>query len=205
MKISPVHRLLRKSESWHHGVTPEREMTRTEKILRITRRLIILTSLGLLFVVAVFALTLLRGDRFMVSWACFGCGLVGGFVSIQQRVKNFGDEELDLLAQSWFQILLIPVYGGIFSLVLYIGFLSNIVEGPLFPHFAGPAFTQPVPSTADVAAYLSQTYPATGPDLTKLLFWSFIAGFSERFVPQLLDRAQTKETKAPHDDSPPAR
>jgi hypothetical protein len=171
-------------------------MTRIEKLLKITRRLIILTSFGLLCVVSIFAATFLRGNRFMVSWACFGCGLIGGFVSIQQRVRNFGDEELDLLSQSWFQILLIPVYGGIFALVLYLGFLSNIVEGPLFPHFAGPAFTQPIPLSQDVAAFFTQTYPATGPDLTKLLFWSFVAGFSERFVPQILDSAQTRDRDA---------
>ena len=170
-------------------------MTRTEKLLRITQRLILLTSSGLLGVIVIFAATLLRGERFMVSWACFGCGLIGGFVSIQQRVKNFGDEELDLLSQSWFQILLIPVYGGIFALVLYLGFLSDIVEGPLFPQFASPVFTQPIPTTKDVAAFFSQTYPATGPDLAKLLFWSFVAGFSERFVPQLLDKTQTRDQK----------
>lgn len=170
-------------------------MTRTEKLLRITRRLIILTAVGLLVVVGIFGVTLVQGKRFMVSWACFGCGLVGGFVSIQQRVKNFGNEELDLLSLSWFQILLIPVYGGIFALVLYLGFLSNIVEGPLFPHFAGPAFSQPIPSTQDISNFFSQTYPATGADLTKLLFWSFVAGFSERFVPQILDQSQTKSEK----------
>ena len=167
-------------------------MTRTEKLLKITRRLILMTSAGLLCVVCIFAVTLIHGDRFMVSWACFGCGLLGGFVSIQQRVKKFGDEELDLLSQSWFQILLVPVYGGVFALVLYLGFLSNIVEGPLFPRFAGPVFSQPIPTTKDVAAFFAQTYPATGADLTKLLFWSFVAGFSERFVPQLLDQSQTR-------------
>lgn len=167
-------------------------MTRTEKLLKITRRLILMTSAGLLCVVFIFAVTLIHGDRFMVSWACFGCGLLGGFVSIQQRVKKFGDEELDLLSQSWFQILLVPVYGGVFALVLYLGFLSNIVEGPLFPRFAGPVFSQPIPTTKDVAAFFAQTYPATGADLTKLLFWSFVAGFSERFVPQLLDQSQTR-------------
>lgn len=167
-------------------------MTRTEKLLKITRRLILMTSAGLLCVVCIFAVTLIHGDRFMVSWACFGCGLLGGFVSIQQRVKKFGDEELDLLSQSWFQILLVPVYGGVFALVLYLGFLSNIVEGPLFPRFAGPVFSQPIPTTKDVAAFFAQTYPATGADLTKLLFWSFVAGFSERFVPQLLDQSQAR-------------
>ena len=78
-------------------------MTRTEKLLKITRRLILMTSAGLLGVAGMFAVTLIHGDRFMVSWACFGCGLLGGFVSIQQRVKKFGDEELDLLSQSWFR------------------------------------------------------------------------------------------------------
>jgi hypothetical protein len=167
-------------------------MTRTEKLLRITRRLIILTTVGLLGVVIIFGLTLILGKRFMLSWACFGCGLVGGFVSIQQRIKNFGDEELELLSSSWYQILLVPVYGGIFSLVLYLGFLSKIVEGPLFPHFVGPVFS-PIPTTQEVAAFFSQTYPASGADLTKLLFWSFVAGFSERFVPQILDKVQTKD------------
>jgi hypothetical protein len=139
----------------------------------------------------------------MVSWACFGCGLVGGFVSIQQRVKNFGDEELDLLSLSWFQILLIPVYGGIFALVLYLAFLSNIVESPLFPHFASPPFSQPLPSTQDIASFFAKTYPATGADLTKLLFWSFVAGFSERFVPQILDTVQSRGSDKPGRESDP--
>ena len=35
---------------------------------------------------------------------------------------------------------------------------------------------------------LTKTYPSTGPDLAKLLFWSFVAGFSERFVPQIITK-----------------
>ena len=168
-------------------------MTRTEKLLTITKRLIIMTSCGLLLVVSIFALTLMRGDRLMVSWACFGCGLVGGFVSIQQRLKKVGDEELYLLSKSWFQILLIPVYGGIFALVLYLGFLSKVIEGPLFPHFAGPPFSEPIPTSEDIRNFFAQTYPATGADLAKLLFWTFVAGFSERFVPQIIGKSEEKD------------
>jgi hypothetical protein len=165
-------------------------VTRAERLLRITKRLIILTFCGLACVVTVFAITLIRGDRFMVSWVCFGCGLLGGFVSIQQRLKKIGDEELELLSQSWYQILLIPIYGGIFAGILYVGFLSNIVEGPLFPKFAAPVFTQPIPTTNDIRAFLQQTYPASGADLAKLIFWAFVAGFSERLVPQIIDKSQ---------------
>jgi len=123
----------------------------------------------------------------MVSRACFGCGLLGGFVSIQQRLKKFGDAELEVLAQSWFHIVLIPIYGGVFALVLYVGFLSQIVTGALFPQFAIPEFHHP-PTTADIQAFFSQTYPATGADMAKLLFWSLVAGFSERFIPQIISR-----------------
>lgn len=168
-------------------------MTRTERLLTITKRLIIMTACALLSVIAIFAVTLLRGDRFMVSWACFGGGLLGGFVSIQQRLKKFGNEELELLSRSWFQILLIPIYGGLFALVLYLAFLSSIVQGPLFPRFAVAAFSTPRPTTEDLMKFFSQTYPASGADLAKLLFWSFVAGFSERFVPQLIDRTQKRD------------
>lgn len=168
-------------------------MTRGEKLLTITKRLIIMTSASLLLLALIFAMTLFKGNRFMASWACFGCGLVGGFVSIQQRLAKFGNEELDLLSKSWFQIVLIPVYGGIFAVILYLGFLSKIVEGPLFPHFVSPPFTDPIPTTEDVRNFFAQTYPSSGGDLAKLLFWSFVAGFSERFVPQILSRAETKD------------
>jgi hypothetical protein len=159
-------------------------------LLVITRRLIIMTGIALLFVVCVFGMTFFFGERFMVSWACFGCGLVGGFVSIQQRLKKVGNEELELLSRSWFQILLIPVYGGVFALVLYIGFLGGVVEGPLFPSFSIPAFTEPLPTRDDIQKFFASTYPSSGSDVAKLLFWSFVAGFSERFVPQILDRTQ---------------
>src|SRR6476659_6189569 len=118
-------------------------MTRTERLLIITRRLILMTLSALTVVVAIFAVTLIYGKRFMTSWTCFGCGLIGGFVSIQQRIRTIAEEELELLSRSWFQILLIPVYGGIFALVLYLALLSQIVEGVLFPKFSIPEFSIP--------------------------------------------------------------
>jgi hypothetical protein len=167
----------------------ERPPSRSAMLIEVTKRLIVSTGGALGFIVIIFAVTFLSGNRFMVSWACFGCGLLGGFVSIQQRLRTLSDEELGLLTQSWFQIALIPIYGGLFALVLYVGFLSKIVDGPLFPQFTIRPFAEP-PTTEDVVTFLSQTYPKSGPDLAKLLFWCFVAGFSERFVPQIIGSAQ---------------
>jgi hypothetical protein len=171
----------------------ETPSTRCEKLLIVTRRLIMMTLIALGFVAAIFLITLITGRRFMVSWACFGCGLVGGFVSIQQRMKDVKDEELDLLSRSWFQILLIPVYGGIFAIVLYLVFLSGIVEGALFPQLSVPAFGTP-PSSEDMKNLFISTYPTTGVDLAKLIFWSFVAGFSERLVPQIINKTGPKDS-----------
>jgi hypothetical protein len=169
-------------------------MTRCEMLLVITKRLILMTLCAVAVVVSIFAVTLILGKRFMISWACFGCGLIGGFVSIQQRIKNVSDEELELLSKSWFQILLIPVYGGIFALILYLAFLSQIVKGALFPEFSIPEFSIP-PTTDDMKGLFMNTYPSSGVNLAKLIFWSIVAGFSERLVPQIIGRTEEKGSK----------
>lgn len=173
---------------------PGTRNTRYIKLLKITKRLILMTLCGLLVVAMVFGVTLIFGKKFMVSWACFGCGLVGGFVSIQQRLKRIGDEELELLSKSWFQILLIPIYGGVFALVLYLAFLGNIVEGAMFPRFFIPEFSIP-PSSDDMKKLFTATYPIAGVDFAKLIFWSFLAGFSERLVPQIISKTSTTSKK----------
>ena len=164
------------------------------RLLKVTKRLILMTLCGLAVVGIFFGVTLIFGKKFMVSWACFGCGLVGGFVSIQQRLKKIPDEELELLSRSWFQILLIPVYGGVFALVLYLAFLGGIIEGAMFPRFSVPEFAVP-PSTQDMKNLFTSTYPTAGVDLAKLIFWSFIAGFSERFVPQIISKTTNSKGK----------
>src|ERR1051325_1690176 len=173
-------------------------VSRCERLLVITRRLILMTFCSLAILAAIFGVTLLFKQRFMVSWACFASGLIGGCVSIQQRTKNIGEEELELLSRSWFQILLIPIYGGIFALVLYLVFLGHILEGPLFPAFSIPVFAVP-PTSDDMKNLFSSTYPSTGVDFGKLIFWCFVAGFSERFVPQIISGAadQKASSKTP--------
>lgn len=163
-------------------------MTRREYISEITRKLIILTMMTLIMVGAIFGYTLFFQGKLMISWICFLCGIIGGFVSIQQRLKKITNEELALLSGSWFQVLLIPIYGGVFSLVLYVTFLANIIDGSMFPEFQIPLLKKGMAvNTAYLKNFLSNTYPASGPDFAKLIFWSFVAGFSERFVPQIIN------------------
>lgn len=163
-------------------------MERIAHLHILTKRLILMTAVALLIFMVVFGMTFSLNGRLMLTWVVFICGIIGGFVSIQQRIKQVSDEELVLLTNSWFQILLVPIFGGVFALVLYCLFLSGIISGHLFPEFAFPAADDSQPNTEFMVNILTQTYPKTGPDLAKMLFWSFVAGFSERFVPQIVNK-----------------
>lgn len=167
-------------------------MDRYKSLLIISRRLLLFAGLSLAVTAVMFGVTFCFKMRFMVSWFCFQCGIIGGFVSIQQRLKQIADEELSLLSESWATIMVIPIFGGIFALVLYTLFLSGLVQGRLFPEFVTPLFNNP-PTTDNLRDLFTKAYPKTPSDFAKFTFWSFVAGFSERFVPQIIGSMTSKQ------------
>jgi len=167
-------------------------MDRHKSLLIISRRLLIFAAISLLATAILFAATFFFGKRFLISWFCFECGIIGGFVSIQQRLWKIEDEELALLSESWATIMVIPIYGGIFALVLYMLFLSGLLEGNLFPDFGIPEFNNP-PTTENLRDLFTKAYPKTASDFAKFAVWSFVAGFSERFVPQIIGKMTSKQ------------
>lgn len=171
----------------------ENKEERQKRIIIVTKRLLLFVAISLILTVSIFGITILieKVDKFYTSWLVFQCGIIGGFVSIQQRLPSIEDDELHLLSKTWASVLLIPVYGGIFALVLYVLFLSGMLRNSLFPNFYMPFFNLPV-EAKDIIKFLRECYPLTGPDLAKLIFWSFVAGFSERFVPQLIHKVSFK-------------
>ena len=47
----------------------------------------------------------------------------------------------------------------------------------------------------DFNNFLKLTFPKSGPNVAKLIFWSFVAGFSERFVPQIIKKTVEGSTE----------
>jgi len=166
-------------------------MEKEDKYVLITKRLLIAGAGSLLITGVLCGLTLIGVKHFFTSWFCLQCGIIGGFVSIKQRLKDMQEDELTILSKSWASVLMIPIYGGIFSLVLYMLFISGLLKGALFPAFFIPKFGCP-PVHTDMFALFWQTAPLTAADFAKLAFWSFVAGFSERFVPQIIEQLSTQ-------------
>lgn len=172
-----------------------KDIERQKYLQVVTKKLVLLTigsiiGLGIIFycILPLMGLT----QTYLVAYV-FLCGLIGGFVSIQQRLPQIDLDELVELSRSWFSILLIPVNGGIFALVLMLLFLSGIIEGTLFPRYEHyPIDHENIVSS--FKTWLTETFPEDGSDVSKLLFWSFVAGFSERFVPQIIRKVSKSES-----------
>lgn len=123
--------------------------------------------------------------------AVFAVGTVGGLLNTYRRFNlipsaSFQTEEI----ASWqitLQIYMSPLIGGLFGLVLYLFFLTGIVISELFPKIE--CVEEKYQSFTLV---LNTCIPDSNKDAAKTLFWAFIGGFSEWFVPNLLDRFARK-------------
>ena len=167
----------------------ESEPGRQAYLQFITRRLVVFTlALLLLMAVMIYAILFTSREQSILVILVFASGLIGGFVSIQQRLPRISTEEMRGLSSSWVSITLIPINGGIFAIVLMFVFMGRIVQGGLFPVY--PEFE--ISNVIDFFNWVENSYPKTGEDVSKLLFWSFVAGFSERFVPQVIRKATSQ-------------
>ena len=158
-----------------------------EMIRIISNRLFMALLLLLLIAVLVGFLTFRFGDSIVgaTNFMVLLCGAIGGFISLQRRLKSFEHDDLALLARSWIYVLLSPLVGGILALLLFFLFMAGLLQGDLFPGFK---------ETEDMNSGLGTLFEVRGnnhTDYAKLIFWCFLAGFSESFVTNIISRFET--------------
>jgi hypothetical protein len=133
--------------------------------------------------------TILIPLRTLASILFFGS--IGGFLSARGRIQSItghgeslvGIIELSSLSGIWGDFWP-PITGAIFAVILYAMFAGGLLDGALFPMIA---------SSSGHVGLLSNLFcrecgPQGALDAAKLLLWSFVAGFAERFVPDTLTR-----------------
>jgi hypothetical protein len=148
-----------------------------------------------------------HGDAFVPPEAVYVvlcAGLVGGFISVQQRLQQ--PTEVDPLYK-WLELdasgrslLLSPVIGMIFAIVLFVILVGGFVNGTLFPTFIGCAKLGDIAakhcSNSDFASFVLAATPDSPVSWAKLTVWAFAAGFLERLVPDILTRIAAVAEKA---------
>lgn len=129
----------------------------------------------------------------------YACGAVGGLTNNYMRLRDvpikldeFDNSNSNVLAI--LQVYVTPVIAGIFGMVAYLLFAAGILQGKLFPAFEG--MTKEYES---VIGLFTGGHPKTLEDASKALFWAFLAGFSERMIPNILDRLATESKDGARD------
>lgn len=157
-------------------------MTRQDALNTIWKRLLVVLSASLL----IFVVVLFIRVETTVGLMVFLIGNIGGYVSVHRGLGELKDEEVIGLSSSWLSIVVPSFVGGVLALALYLLFLSNILAGDLFPKFQlGPSSPQGFKAILEQRA---DGVPAYG----KLFFWSFVAGFNQKYVVDIINSVKTK-------------
>lgn len=174
---------------FRYAITPLREKERARMSTRVT------VLLGMILVVVGVAVAWsVAGGAFYapVPLVVMLAGASGGIVSMQQRYYSWthDNDPMDNVAQlvqGWSAILLSMTGGAIFAVVLYFVFRARFIEGNLVPGFQDGKLVGGVKELLHGAL-------VTQADYAKLVIWSFIAGFAERFVPDTLSRIVSRQS-----------
>lgn len=117
-----------------------------------------------------------------------GAAVVGSVLNQPFRA----DPGVPQTAYPWLYLVWKASVAVAFACVLYLIFMGGLLRGGLFPEFrgAGTMFR-------DVESFVLLVHPASNADFAKLMVWSFIAGFSEKFVPNLISQLAGSTPRGP--------
>jgi hypothetical protein len=198
------------------AVTPEKpKVTDTTveglqpELLAAYKRMLTYQFSGTLVLVGVLAVGLLGSYAIATKWdppilvLVTLSGMLGAFFSALTRLYNVDQVSIALITPTvsklggWHLLMysfVPPLVGAIAAVVLYVGFISDLVSGGLFPKMACKGSGK---TCTELVELLNAYGPAGPTDYGKALIWAFIAGFSERLVPDTLQslvaKSQSKE------------
>jgi hypothetical protein len=152
---------------------------------------------GFLALVLYFELTGRGHVTIMIAVIVAGAG--GGFVSSLRRLYSFQDifprhEYVQLFRKMNLYVVaysLVPaVVGMIGAVMVYLMFAAGLLKGDLFPEFHCATG-----QCNDFHGFVANWSPKDAAANAKAIVWGFIAGFSERFVPDILNRLGSENMK----------
>ena len=181
---------------------------------RLKLKLLWAVLIGLLFVVLMTAgLTFGKGcfQTFlsqltpveMILYVMYS-GFLGAITSTIRRIQPIADAPISVsdplvksmaFEQGSVGVYLSTALGAIFALVLYLAFAAGLqaVVGTSAPEFR--TVSESMSSCgSSLCEFFWALLPKSSADFAKALVWSFIGGFSEKLVPDMLDRLQTTKS-----------
>jgi len=123
-------------------------------------------------------------------------GALGAFVSVMQRLQSTAREGslvYPLSNPGLISVKLVPLIGGVAAFIFFVMLAAEVVQGELFPKIIWPEYQK----WLTLGNLIGESYASTKVDFAKLMIWSFLAGFSERLVPDILTRLSAAAGREP--------
>ena len=186
------------------GVT---DPTVKQKLLEAYKRMLTYQFSGTLTLIVVLAIGLLGSYFIAQNWqppvlvVVALSGMLGAFFSALTRLYRVNELPLALISETVLELkgihlmmysLVPPVVGAIAAVVIYVGFVSKLIGGGLFPEMDCKTTAN---KCTEFVQVLNDYGPKEAVDYGKVLIWAFIAGFSERLVPDMLQSIVAKSQK----------
>jgi hypothetical protein len=121
-------------------------------------------------------------EDYPISWFIIVAAILGSVVN-----QPFRHGEMQRASVGWMAGYLFwkSTVSIVFAFVLYLMFIAGLVSGDLFPHFVRTT-VETGGQYVNMKEFATKVDPASYKDVAKILVWSFIAGYSEKFVPNLI-------------------
>jgi len=120
-------------------------------------------------------------EKYPISWFIIIAAILGSIVNEPFRPGESHKPTYGWIAAYIFWKSAVSI---VFAFLLYLMAIGELIGGNMFPQFAQTPLGKDASWTME--AFLTLVNPASHKDIAKILIWSFIAGYSEKFVPNLI-------------------
>lgn len=143
---------------------------------------------------------------YRVAWVDFGyalaiaSGISGAVVSTIKRLYQFDSRHEPLLTwcnleQGRVSLYVAPFLGAIFAMIMVLIMQSEILKGDIFPLFRQAGSNTDASTCTSRARLMFGGGCMDDMQIAKVAIWCFLSGWSERLVPDVLDKLTTYSSK----------
>jgi len=123
-------------------------------------------------------------EEFPISWFIIVATILGSVVN-----EPFRQSEFQSVSGGWIVGYMIwkCAVSIVFAFVLYFIFIAGLISGDMFPRFVKTTL-ESGGKYVNMKEFATAVDPESYKDVAKIIVWSFISGYSERFVPNLISQ-----------------
>ena len=132
-------------------------------------------------------------EEFPISWFIIVAAVVGSVVN-----EPFRHGEIQRESARWVvgYVIWKSTVSIVLAFVLYMMFIAGLISGDMFPRF-NMTTLDTGGKYVSMKEFATKVKPESYKDVAKIIVWSFVSGYSEKYVPNLISQMLQGSEKKP--------